>query len=517
VNGDWQEVSDLPPYTKAPEDWRARPTCRSVTLGDGTHVLFWDRHVFEWNGRRFVRSFEHEVPMESWEHSPLVPHGKSGFFCLAGGQLLDVQRGGEPPRRHLEDLYVSAIEPGPGETLLLDRGSDGWMLYDPHQNLLVDLAELTSGARHAVWAAGGFLVLGRGTFGEELCHVSRSDIDALPRKSVDATLADARPKPRTEADAFESGQAKSRPRVATTGSRIFALAPSELRAHDIDAPLWQVPLDEGPIALAASRNREATLDAAGVFRLFDETGKLLVREHVVERPRSLVGSGQTLFAVLGAGRTQLVGDLVYGEDSRIPRLEIRPLAFEAGISASFAAGAETLVIIGERGTAAHVHAASGEVSALPACDESLQAVAYARPGVWLALGAKHLWALDVRERSWTRVDKVELVTPGDHLAVSPDAKHVAFESSERQVQISSLPDFEPVTLLSYPETYQTGPSLRVEGLCFLDSDRLVVGLSGGHANIAQLASRSVLRLDPIPGAEHHRWIFIFGGSILVAD
>ena len=41
------EARKLPPFTKSPEEPRARPAVRTVTLGDGADVLLWNGGAFE--------------------------------------------------------------------------------------------------------------------------------------------------------------------------------------------------------------------------------------------------------------------------------------------------------------------------------------------------------------------------------------------------------------------------------------------------------------------------------------
>jgi hypothetical protein len=517
--GSWKELTELPRFVKSVDDVRGRPGVASVRLGDGADVLVWNRHAFEWNGRSFVRSFEHEVPLDWTDDSPLVPSGSAGFFCLASGGLLEVRRGSEPPRKHLEGMYVSALRPGPNGTLLVDR-SDGWALYDPAGDTLADLSELTAGARDVVWSRGGYLIVARGTFGAELHRVSRAALDGAVKSTVTAVIEAAeQAKQRTEADALDCDRSRSRPRLAVEGERLFTLFQSSLQQHDFDVHRSRLELETELLALAVSTERAACLDAAGVLRLIDlGAGKTLCREQVTGRPRSLVGSGATLFAVLGADWTTLVGDRVYAEDSRIPRLERRSVAFEGGLAGCFTSDGASLVLTGEHRTAVRVDPTTGVVEPLPAPAETIHALASAGTGRCIGLGLTGLHALELDTREWSRLEgEAKLVTPGNHLAVSPSGKWLAVESTDRQVEVLALPELKSVISVGYPDSFQTGGSLEVVGLAFLDESRLAIGLSGGNANIIEIDQKSACRTDAPAGEQNARWVFFLNGSILIAE
>lgn len=517
--GNWKELTELPRFVKPIDDVGGRPGVRSVRLGDGADVLVWNRHAFEWNGRSFVRSFEHEVPLDWTDDSPLVPSGSAGFFFVASGALLEVRRGSDPPRKHLDGMYVSELRPGPDGTLLVER-SDGWALYDPAADTLADLAELTDDARDVVWSRGGYLIVARGTFGAELHRVSRASLDAAVKSTVSAVIeAGEQAKQRTEADALDGDRSRSRPRLAVDGERVFSLFKSSLQQHDFDVPRSRVELESEAIAVAVSSTRAACLDASGIVRLIDlGAGKTSCREQVTGRPRSIVGSGATLFAVLGADWTTLIGDQIYSEDSRIPRLERRSVAFEGGLAGCFTRDGSSLVLTGEHRTAVRVDPKTGAVEPLPAPDETIHALASAGPGRCIGLGLTGLHALDLDARSWSRIEgETKFVTPGNHLAVSPNGKLLAVESTDRQVEVLALPELTSTVSVGYPDSFQTGGSLEVVGLAFLDDKRLAIGLSGGNVNIVEIERKSACRTDAPAGEQNARWVFFLNGSILIAE
>jgi hypothetical protein len=88
-------------------------------------------------------------------------------------------------------------------------------------------------------------------------------------------------------------------------------------------------------------------------------------------------------------------------------------------------------------------------------------------------------------------------------------------SSETSVLLGRYGSEETVSL-AYPEAYSDPPeqSIEVTGLAYLDNERLVVTLTHGRANIC--TSTGVLKVDPFDDEENARWVFVYGGAIMVA-
>jgi hypothetical protein len=71
---------------------------------------------------------------------------------------------------------------------------------------------------------------------------------------------------------------------------------------------------------------------------------------------------------------------------------------------------------------------------------------------------------------------------------------------------------------AYPGTFSEPEDapLAIRGLAFADRDRLVVALDAGRGNILDLRTTRANKLDPHPGDPVSRWVFVFGGAMLVA-
>jgi hypothetical protein len=510
-DGGWVEERGVPPFTKSAAKSSERCVVRGVRLGDGSDVLLWDGWSFEVGERGLARTFEHRIEAPWWHHWEPVPAGSDGFFYLdTNCRLGEIRRGGAPPRKHVPEMPIDAMGPGPNGTVLLQPTAGGVLLYDPGDASLAEVpADMLPPDKHrdfVAWCEPGLLVACQGLDPRRLFAVAREDLEALPRKSIAAVVKARAPKIRGAADAVEGPWAASRPRVALDrASGIVAVADERVvRAHAIDAPAWQWKSKGAIVAVAAAEGVIAALTKSGrLVRLDARTGKNLGAIELGSYPRSLAGSTAGAWAVLRMGGVHLVrGD----EASKLP--------FEAPLAASFDGDGGRLLLTGERRRAAIVTVATGALDALPEPPEEVHAVAWEGGDTWLALSEKSILRLDAAARTWTHARGG---SPGNHLACSPGGALVAAGLSRSGAEVLRAGSLEPVTSVSYPDTFQnTEDPLRVVGLAFLDDRQLVVGLTRGNGNILVIRPPSAMRLDPPPGQVADRWVFVYGGKILVA-
>ncbi|EYF00516.1 Hypothetical protein CAP_0498 [Chondromyces apiculatus DSM 436] len=513
---DWVEERSVPPYRRPEGDRLAKCTMRTVALADGSDVLLWDGHCLEWDGRRFVSTFEHRVRAPWWSSWTPVPAGRDGFFYVdEGSALREVHRGGAPPREHLKGMSISELGPGPDGTLLVHSG-DTVALYDPLDDALVRVPVKALPPRGGIcfvaWSDAGFLVVGHQAHARTTLHMVPAEVLAKVKrkrasgaaKQVSVAVAE-----RPASTALAGSFAVSRPRVAAEpGESIVVVADGPtVRAHRNDAPLWRNTGEAEVVALGVGDGRVAVIDAEGRLRALEvRTGAPVLGEAVVSvgaAPRSLAVSASGLWAVLTATAIWIVG---VGAPAELP--------FEAPLAAAFDGVGRRLLVTGEQRRAALVMPAEGTVELLPEPPEEVHAVAWIEGDTWFALGQRAVLRFDAAVRAW---DVVHTGMPGDALVRSPDGAHVAMVSSSR-AEVFEVAPFRAVSLVTYPASYQQeGMPLRVSGAAFLYGGVLAVGLTGGNGNLLRIGTQIAQALDLFPGMPALRWVFVFGGSILIAQ
>jgi hypothetical protein len=301
--------------------------------------------------------------------------------------------------------------------------------------------------------------------------------------------------------------AASRPTLAAAGESLVLCHGRELRFHTVDAAIRIRSTAADIVAIARTRQRAAALDERGVLYVFDNRGRLVATRQVADVPRSL--------AVAGTGRTAAwlaIGDhglaIVDGPASDAETIEL------AGALAAAADPDGAIVILASgRRLALWEH---GELEDIPESAEQLVAIAPLGGRRFVCAGQHNLFVLDLAQRE---LDALYQQNTAPYLAASPSGKRIAW-ATRSSVAVANLAGdtLEHLPGVHYPETLSEPDDepLVVRGLAFLDDDRLAVALQGGRGNILDVAKTSALKLDPQRGDPPSRWVFTFGGNILVA-
>jgi hypothetical protein len=92
-------------------------------LAGGTEVLIWDGDGYEWDGRRFQRTFPLGLK-NPYDKFSAVPAGADGFIFVSARKLFEVQRGKKPVRHGPKWRTVMGVLPGPAGGLLVREGSN---------------------------------------------------------------------------------------------------------------------------------------------------------------------------------------------------------------------------------------------------------------------------------------------------------------------------------------------------------------------------------------------------------
>lgn len=500
--GTWREQRSLPPYETATDDPK-RVLAKTLRLGDGTPVLLWDRGVFERRGGEFHSAFLSGIQAPwytAWEPAPC---GDDGFFYLSTeSELIEIHRRGEPVV-HLPGVSVRGVWPGPAGSVLVQTDEDV-MVYDPVAGTVatLDRAVVKQGDKRFFQLTTAGLVIGRDRPGG-LDLYPAAAIAALPRRPVAQAVQGLKPPTKDPAPTLDGPWSASRPRVAARQRHVAIAVGRTLRGHDVDTPRWRQTMPAELVAVVAHPEGFASLDATGQLRVHHASdGRVTREEHVIAAPRSLAASRTGTLAVLGSDGVVVIQN---GKSSAVD--------FGAPISAGFD-DRGTLLLTGEGRRAALVDDLYGSLvlRELPAPPDDVRAVAARADGTWLAMAGRWLCALDPRTGDWSPYAREHL---GPHVAVSPDGLRHAVTSSKTSVLLGHYGSEETVSL-AYPEAY-SDPSeqpIEVTGLAYLDDERLVVALTHGRANIC--TGTGVLKVDPFDDEANARWIFVYGGAIMVA-
>jgi hypothetical protein len=501
-SGEWREERSLPEFTKTPEQHGDQCVVKTVRLGDGSDLLVWDCGLFEWDGRGFARTFEHRLQCAWYERWEPVPVGFDGVFCLNDERLIELHRGGGEPRVHLPKVRVRELKPGPNHTLMFSCGLEHF-IFDPVGDTLcrIPRAWLAKGTQE-LYAdpEQGFLVIFNGRT-SELVRYSAEELEQLPKCVASLDAEDfIYPKPPRPTPLSKSGSA-SRPTVAAAEQLILCTG-NEVRAHTVDAPTWRVRLAAEVVGVAAVPGRVFALDAKGTLHTLNPmVGSVEHSIDVAPSPRSLCVSADGVVAVLAANAVHLLSD-------GVPRRT----EFEAPITAAFDPSG-TLLVVGEHGRAALIER-DGQVKPLPEPPRNMMSVAALDVGVWLGVAESGLLRFESSTRSWSMVEQGE---PGTYVAVSPNRTCYAWCDSLHTASVVHL-DGSKGVWVSYPNAFSMPEEepLDVTGVAFLDEKRVVVALGKGRANILEIDSGNALKLDPQPGDSLSRWVFTYGGKILIA-
>jgi hypothetical protein len=127
-----EPVPSLPPHTVK----RSRVTPQIVSgiarLPGGSEILVWDGEGYEWDGRRFRKTFALEI---NDFYPELVPAGNDGFYYINRRKLFEIHPGRKPVEHAPKWNNIMGAMPGPsGGILLLEGGNpdgDIGKLYFP--------------------------------------------------------------------------------------------------------------------------------------------------------------------------------------------------------------------------------------------------------------------------------------------------------------------------------------------------------------------------------------------------
>lgn len=431
-------------------------------------------------------------------------------FAIHGEQLVE-RDANATLIGHLPGHYVTGIERGPSDTLILalqrddERGTETERaIYDPCAATVTVLPKgLVGDAPHIVTCTlAGDLVLHRDREHQLEC-VTAAQLAALPTIAA----ADFPAPPRIELAALDDVGAASRPLVATTGTAIVIALGHDLRIHDLDAPKAVVRHGQ-PLVGVAARDRElAALDATGVLHTYALDGKHLASRPTVPSPRTLA-AGRDAWLVAGVDRVL-----------RIDATQTAPpRTIEIAGAVAVAADPDTdelLIAAEDRRLASW---SNGELRDLPPTIEQLVAAAPLGDRKFVCAGVRDLYLLDLVMPELVALD----VRGRRPCLAATGAGRLGTCSSAGAVQAYDLAG----TAISavekgsvYYSSYSSGDGrdITVNGLAFMDDGRLVILLDDGRANIVNPDTGQALKLDPQPGDAPSSWVFITGAGILMAD
>jgi hypothetical protein len=269
----------------------------------------------------------------------------------------------------------------------------------------------------------------------------------------------------------------------------------------VDAPRWRTELAAEIVGVVGVPDGFATLDVQGTLRIHAADGDSIVYEaKIAQNPRSIAASPGGAIAVLALGGVYVVER---GTVTRVP--------FEAPIAAAFDVRGR-LLVSGERRRVALIERVEGEpkLTPLPDPPDEVRALSAAPADTWLALAGATLLSFDLAR--WSKRSEGEC---GAFLAVSADRGRYALTTAPRHVSVQPFDAPKPELVVSYPDTY-TAPEepLSVTGLAFLENGYVVAALDHGRANL--YAGDQALKLDEWPDDPQARWVFFYGGQILMA-
>jgi hypothetical protein len=495
-DGRWIEETSLPPFEKPLAELTSRCPTACVRLRDGTDVLVWNGHVFASRPHGFEKLYDLQLELRWYNRWELVAAAGGGLYSMHGDGLVEL--GPTGTRVHLPGVTVSGLHRGPGETLLVSS-SEGELLYDPIAGAVAELDDVI-GRRAAiagVTAAGDLLLLDQREY--DLRLIRAVELVGLPRRRADEPPVIEPPAP---VGLFDELGATSRPQIAAAGEQLVLGVGSTVRFHTVDAPSGVFRHGCEVVAVARAKRQAAALDVSGVLHVFED-GELVASRPVTQAPRSL--------AVTPDGRWLVVsehGVSIVDAGAKSERIEF------PGAIAIAADPDGAIVILGDdRRLALWEH---GELVDIPESAEQLVAIAALGGRRFVCAGQRNLFVLDLAQRE---LDALYQQNTAPHLAVSPNGARIAWASGT-SVSVANLAGeaLEHLDGVHYPETFSDPDDepLQVRGLAFLDDDRLAVALSHGRGNILDVTQGRALKLDPQPGDPTSRWVFTFGGQILIA-
>lgn len=115
----------LPPHEakegRYGNEWISRGVAR---LADGSEVLIWDGNGYEWNGTRFVQTFDVGLT-DAYEDFSAVPSGDDGFFFVRERRLWSIHRDFVAVQCGSDSWEkVMEVMPGPSGGILISQGGN---------------------------------------------------------------------------------------------------------------------------------------------------------------------------------------------------------------------------------------------------------------------------------------------------------------------------------------------------------------------------------------------------------
>ncbi len=498
----WTEELQLPAFTKTTPRDRCATAC--VRLGDGNDVLIWNGHVV----RNDVAFSPHRLAL-AWYHdySP-VAFGDDALLACDAQRIVELAA--DRVVAHLPDVAATSIQPGPGETFVVETSSVP-IWWSPREDWACELVPDVLGRRCDVVGRapdGGFVVYDRRD--HALAHVAASELAALPRRRASEAQVVAVPRP---IELLDERGAASRARIAGVGEQLVTFSEHELRFHVADRAAsferWVEPI----VAVAHDGRHVAAIDVRGMVRVRGAGSPVSIR--VAGVPRALATGPAGTWLAICAETTWLV-DVSAIANGRQPE----PIALP-GVLCAACDPAGTVLLVAERARLATW--AAGRLVELPPTIEQLVACAPLGAGRFACAGERHLFAFDAAtaELELFEVGASYATLRAPYVAASPSGRLLAWTATPTSIHIAAVHGIalERVLDIFYGDEYSQplDTRLALRGLAFLDESTLAVALDEGRGNLIDLHAKTARKLDPQLGDAASRWIMFIDGIPLIAE
>jgi hypothetical protein len=504
----WRELAELPPFAKTNPRDRCPTAC--VRLGDG-------RDVVVWNGQMFVGGAPfspHRLEL-AWyhEHAPL-PFGEHALLACDARRIVELS--GDKLAAHLPGVAASSIQPGPGNTFVVETSSVP-IWWSPGEDWACELAPEIIGRRSDVVGVapdGGLVVYDRRD--HSLAHVTAGELAALGRRR--ASEAPIVPVPAPIAILDDLGAA-SRARIAGLGDQIVTCDDHKLRFHVGDRAAGVERFLERIVAVAHDGRRIAAIDARGM--LHERTGAgARMTVSIPGLPRTLVVGPDSTWLVVVADGARLVDVAAIARGQRPVSIAL-PGALAAAVDP-----AGTVLLLAEGARLAIWR--DNKLVELPPTIEQLVACAPLGTGRCACAGERHLFAFDVEsaelelfELSHTDDAVAYATVRAPYVAATRSGRLVAWTATPTAIHVAAVhgTKLAPVLNIFYADEYSQplDTPLAIRSLAFTDDSTLAVALDAGRGNLIDVAAQTARKLDPQLGDSASRWILFVGGNALIAE
>ena len=491
--GVWAEDQSLPAIEKTLAEAASTFVAPCVSMHSG--------YILVWQGRLYMPMTDHFVdycaaPVTlGRDRGPPVPTSEGGLFALQGTQLVEIHI--DHVREHLPGIGVHSVMAGPSGAVIVDSDG-GWLLYDPTDCEIAELAPIMAEYEIAGAASDGSLILFRQEHAT-LRRVTPEQLAALAWRAVDAATEPPAPPVRI----LDHHGAASRPITAGVGDIVINCAADAVRFWNLDIPSFKVP--QPGIAIAVRGDRVGVLDQRGVLHQLELStganarGGLLI----TGRPRSLLATHDRWF-VIGEDAVWSVGD------------NIERIAVEGAFAAAADPADGTLVILAEDRRLARWEA--GQLFDIPESAEQLVAIAALGGRRFVCAGERNLFLLDLAQ---LELEALYAQNESPFLAASPNGKSIAW-ATHQSVTIAGIEGNQLRVIESshYPDTFiePEGEPLRIRGIAFLDDERITVAITAGMGGeILDFVTKKTKKLDPHPGDTRNRYLHTWAGVVYVAE